>query len=307
VLAKSFGRHGRVSAIGNTEVRVRGRDLVLGFMFQCFTISTSFLISVLIVMGAGPSQSAERGLPTTGEMVEQIIQPSRVRTVFFADQHKGECPQFTSLIYSAVNRFVFVIPMSGLGLVHAAAYPNRSADTGVVEIIFENSSCRYKMIMKKFIRKDGIEIELLPRNAGKKFSEIMAEFNKRMAEINKLATKPQENQSKDDNTHGNLPVEIESGKIILRLDQIDPDKSGVTSLGYGFESEDSTMEFSGIAYFAPKSATFFIVNVPDYTIESHPDAAKKSYEINISNPKSRLSISIQKEVLGNGWTVVFGK
>lgn len=50
-----------------------------------------------------------------GDMVRGFPH-SAARTVVFDDPNEGLRPQFTSLIYSAVNRFVFVIPMSGLSL-----------------------------------------------------------------------------------------------------------------------------------------------------------------------------------------------
>jgi hypothetical protein len=91
-------------------------------------------------------------------------------------------------------------------------------------------------------------------------------------------------------------------KIILRMDRFDPYNFGITR---DLEPEDSTSEFSGTLYFSANSATYFIVNASNYTIESYQDAAKRSYEINISYPKSRLNLFGAKNVFGNGWIVVF--
>jgi hypothetical protein len=280
-----------------------------GFRSHCLGVSTSFLISVPTAMSAGSAHGAEER-SVHYQRDDKLVAPfvpgdmargfpnSAARTVVFDDPHEGLCPQFTSLIYSAVNRFVFVIPMSGLSLSHAAI-----SRSGYREIIFGTSSCRYRITIRKFLRKDGMEVEIT-----KDEQKVEQEIKQLTESIKKSIEKYNKNLGGDNNQKDLPPfVETESNKLILRMDRLDPHNSGTAQLGSGFESEDPTPEFSGILYFAPNSATFFIVNAPNYTIDSYQDAAKRLYEINISHPKSRLSLSMQKEVLENGWTVVFGK
>jgi hypothetical protein len=133
---------------------------------------------------------------------------SAARTVVFDDRHERLSLQFTSLIYSAVNRFVFVIPMSGLSLSHAAASPN-----GYREIVFATSSCRYRVAIRKFLRKDGMEVEITKDE--RKVEQEMGQLTESIKENIEMC---RENQSGGDNNQKDLPsfIETESNKSILR-------------------------------------------------------------------------------------------
>ncbi|MBO0799724.1 MAG: hypothetical protein J2P31_12960 [Blastocatellia bacterium] len=134
------------------------------------------MISMLIVPGTGSRTECGAGTIAWGRHDGVGHPTEQGSNSFFDDSHEGQCPQFTSLIYSAVNRFSFVIPTSGLDGV--AAYSDKSEDTGFIGTIFANSSCRYKITMKKFIRQGEIEIELQKRTGEKKLQKIVEDINK---------------------------------------------------------------------------------------------------------------------------------
>jgi hypothetical protein len=226
------------------------------------------------------------------DMIERVTstQNSRVKTVRFDDPHDGICPQSASFIYSRGYGFRFMTPVFG-GL----AYSNEDRESNSMKWVLGNRACRYTLTVKKFVTKDGQETQLALYND----DEIVKEKFEALLRV--MAESPEARPVQPGG-----PIEIEGDKVIIRVDKSDPDKAGVSLNGVGFESSDKRKEYTGIFYFAPKSFTVFIADAPDYKIGYRKDAANKSHEIDIANSESRLSISLQKEVLGNGWKVVFG-
>jgi hypothetical protein len=220
---------------------------------------------------------------------------SRMKTVWFNDPHGGICPQLMSFVYSKISDFRFITP-NFIG----TFYGNKDKEANSKVFVIGNRACRYTLTMKKFVSQDGVETQLPLRDNEKKLREIFENLERVIRESN-AALGEDERQKQPRNG----PIEIEGNKLILHIDRMDPDQAGMTFDGVAFESSDVRKEFSGIVYFAPKSFSVYITDVPDFKIGYRKDHAKKSHEVDIMNSTSRLNISLQKEVLGNGWTVVF--
>jgi hypothetical protein len=77
--------------------------------------------------------------------------------------------------------------------------------------------------------------------------------------------------------------------------------------GISFAHSDSGKEFSGMMSFGPRNFTLYMVDASTYNLKSRQDDIDKSTGIEIAKQDWRMTISIRKQVFGNGWTTVFGK
>ena len=161
------------------------------------------------------------------------------------------------------------------------------------EFSFFSRTCRYVITMKKFSLHAGGETEVGP------------------APVDRV--RQQEEMARDLKT-GNrgdpAPAEPESAS---------PDGasepagrrlgSGVVRMGMTFVADSARMDFSGILFFAPWSASAYLVNVPaELTVEARKNPDKKTYEIDVKNSVARLRFSIAKEVYVDGlWVKAFAE
>jgi hypothetical protein len=219
---------------------------------------------------------------------------SRAMTLTFDDQLDVPCPEVTSFLYSAGNRFQLLTPNFSLIESNVGVVINHNEEDKLDEITYQNRACRYVIAIRKFALENGVQRQLhLPKESP------IPDLVKRLRAIATPKTPTHEQDAE-------IGAEIEGGKAIIRMNRVDPMRVGNTVTGTTFDTMNDRREFTGIMYFGPKSFTVFIVDAPTYRISFYKDKVNRSYEIEIASPESHINLSLIKEVLGNGWTTVFG-
>jgi hypothetical protein len=268
------------------------------FRFSRRSGATSLaLLSVIVGARAASSNEMLRARDSMDVFYERILgsMNARIKTVKFDDPHADICPQVTSFIYSSGRSFdIFTPTFSG------RPYP-AARDDGITNVVFANRACRYTMTVKKFLFQDGGEV-LLRRP---KFDEARAAQIRE--QMDRIMSRPQTNPNPIPQEQIDKLFEVRGNTVVILPEGHDPDRASVTETGGRFDHPDGSKEYTGFMYFAPKHFVIHLVDAKEFAIEFHKDSAKKSYEINIADGRSRLNLSIVKEVMGNGWTVVFGE
>ena len=105
-------------------------------------------------------------------------------------------------------------------------------------------------------------------------------------------------------------IEMQGDKI-----HIDParlaghEKIGFSESSVPFDNPSKSMNFAGIAFFAPTTFTVYLANAEkDLTIASESNFLTHAYKVEIKNAQAALRISINKELYSNGrWVNAYGK
>ena len=216
----------------------------------------------------------------------------RSKSVMFSDDSDIPCPQVSSFIYSAGDRVTLVTPNFSLMGRETGTFLNHIAreQSRWEELTYQNRACRYVISVKKYVLKDKVETQLQ-----------QADFSKGFELLRKLERMGHPVVEGDDN-----PIEINGGRAILKLNKVDPAQAGITVNGVLYDNPDHNKEFDGLIYFGPRSFAVYLVDALAYRLEYHKNDAGKSYDIDIIGPNTRLSLSLRKEILADGWITSFG-
>ena len=220
----------------------------------------------------------------------------RTKVIGFDDPFDQHCPTGTILVSSVDNDLGFIVPRFSLGDAGAPGGRTMFLGTGPdnsPEFSFFNGTCRYDITMKKFSLHTGGETEIGPAPVDRvRQEEQMAKDLKAGNRIDQRLAEPE--SARADSAHEPTTRPLDGG---------------VVRMGMTFAAAPARLDFSGILFFTPWSASTFLVNVPeDLTLEARRNPDKKTYDIDVKNSVARLRFSIAKKVYADGlWVRAFGE
>lgn len=107
---------------------------------------------------------------------------------------------------------------------------------------------------------------------------------------------------------GDIPG-VERRRFELRPVKDGDEKFGFDEVVIPFVNPSQSLNFAGIAVFAPTTFTINLANVEkDISISSESNFLTHTYTVEIKNPQAPLRISINKELYSNGqWVNAYAK
>jgi hypothetical protein len=227
---------------------------------------------------------------------------NRAKYLRLSDAYNIPCPQVAALMYASGGGIGIIIPnfeMNGAALFQE----EKNGDPNAVMFALATATCRFSIALKKFALRDGVPSEIA-------LSSPLAVHTRFAAPTSKQSPTPGPSPSMSGVTKKSTPiVTVNGNKITLDMKGIDPELVGTTELYREFASSDPALTFSGMAWFGPKNFSFYFGNAADdLSIEARRNAAEMALEVDLTNAKARMRLSIKKDVLvENSWVTEFGE
>jgi hypothetical protein len=226
---------------------------------------------------------------------------NRAKYLRLSDAYNIPCPQVAALMYASGGGIGIIIPnfeMNGGALLPE----EKNGDPNTVTFALTTATCRFSIALKKFALRDGVASEIALSSP--------PTVRKSAAPTSKQSSTSGPSPSISGVTKKSTPgVTVNGNKITLSMKGIDPELVGTTELYREFASSDPALMFSGMAWFGPKNFSFYFGNAADdLSIEARRNAAEMALEVDLTNAKARMRLSIKKDVLvENSWVTEFGE
>ena len=229
-------------------------------------------------------------------LVEMVAKKNgeRINAIGFEDPFDHRCPTGTILISSVDHRLGLIAPQTDPEDANPPEGQNRFSNPGPTnspEFHFSNRKCQYVITMRKFSLQSDGETEIGPEPVDRvRQAEEMA---KDLKAGNRTDPAPAESP------FANPDPADEAARRRL--------SGGVFRNGMRFAADQARVDFSGILFFRPWTASVYLVNVPaEFTVEARKNPDKKTYDIDVKNSMAKLRFSIAKEVdVGGLWVRAF--
>jgi len=181
--------------------------------------------------------------------------------------------------------------------------------------------------LKKFVSKRGVEIRSAPRSGNELKRGVEAELE--MISMDAIsaesASRAMLGCSRPRSCRKRPAWELSDyfpqydvpAQAIFPVERIHRDNSRMMLLLTRFDSPETALEFWAGIYFRTNSLTVRVVDparrsdavgvAPSYTVAARRNKRGKTYEIDIANSRTRITLSLKKEIYADGWTPVFGE